>query len=191
MRRIVHRILSGAPVTVAAYLAIWATAFPAMAAQKYLAFRGLLMSDARFFWLCLALITAYVFIWWMTSIEPKSRRKKIQEGLRPHYVKMSNAFDQLFLIETDGEWMGADEALKPVLQPCAQWISDNMGEAALTKFLRPQYETLVWTWDNGHDHDPEIKRARDGVINLQQARVEVLDTFLQNDGWDGLGLTNF
>jgi hypothetical protein len=185
MRKIYHRLLSAFPMLALAVLALMAAADPDAAKIRLYGFMEL-TSDARFFWLCIALVVGYFVIWWLTSLEAKSRRQRIQDGLRPHFQEMANAGHALKLAATDDEFHQRLSELDPVLQSSAQWVMDNMGEAAFTKFNRAQSDSLRWTWPG--EHAPGLMARRSEAINFQNARIEVLDTFLRSDGWDGPSL---
>lgn len=168
-----------------AILALMAAADPEGAKVRLYGFIEL-MSDVRFFWLCIGLVTGYTLIWWITSLAPKSRRQCIQDGLRPHFQAMTNAGYALKLAATDDEFRQRLAELDPALQSSAQWVMDNMGEAAFTKFNRAQSASLHWTWPG--EHAQGLVEQRSNAINFQNARIEVLDTFLRYDGWDGPSL---
>jgi hypothetical protein len=184
MRKVLHRILSAAPITAAAYLTIWATAFPVRAAERYTSFRHLLMSDARFFWLCVAVITGYAVLWWLSSLEPKSRRQKLQKGLRPYFKQMSAFSAELKNAETDAEFLAKTEEINAALGPCCQWIMDNMGDVAFEKFNNAPIDSLIWTWPS--NPNSEIRDKHNNGINFMNSRVETLELFLRSDAWDGV-----
>jgi hypothetical protein len=161
---------------------IWASAYPDRAKQIF-RFWSEAMSDARFYWLCIALVFAYAIMWWITSLEPKSRRQKIQAGLNPHYQKMAQIFSDLRTAPTDEEFNQCEARLDGILTDCLQWIADNMSPAALEDIGHPTISGGHWTWSG--THDSELIKKRNSILSWQGARMAVLDKFLMNDAWDG------
>ena len=183
MRRVVHRLLSAAPAVSAAYLAVWATAFPKKAVANYNNVSLLLMTDARFFWLCVGLITAYALLWWITSFEPPTRRILIQSGLRSHYEALSRVVHQIKEARAYEDFQALLPVLEGVLGGAAGWLQESMAPAAFEKFRAPPTATVSWSWPT--EPQPGAAEERSNVIVLNEARVEALDTFLRYDGWDG------
>lgn len=165
-----------------ALLALLAAADPTKAKVYLYKFIGV-MTDERFFWLCVALVGGYFLLWWITSIEPKSRRKKIQDGLRPLFRELSEYEARLKNAGNDEELKEVVEELNVFLQKICQWIIDNMGGAAFTKFNHAQSLANSWTWPN--NPNSELAGKRSNTICFVRARLDVLDLFLQSDGWDG------
>ena len=183
MRKIVHRLLTGFPMLGIALLALLAAADPAQAKVQLDKF-VVVMTDDRFFWLCIAIVVGYFLLWWVTSIEPKTRRKKIQDGIRPLFRQMTDLDIRIKKAESDAEFLAVAVELDRIVPPICQWIMDNMGDAAFAKFnFAQQGASMDWTWPS--NPGSALAGKRNNVLNFVRARIEVLDIFLQSDGWDG------
>ena len=183
MRRNIHRVLSGLPILVAAYLALWVSAFPNKARDAYKVTSALLVSDARFFWLCSALIGAYAILWWLTSLAPRSRRAEIQAELRDHQAALAAINRKIRAATTDVEYEQLRIELQAALNSAANWIERNMSAAALEMFQMPASKiSFAWSWPG--DHNADLIQDRSGVITLNEARLAVLETLMKHDGWD-------
>ena len=182
MRRIIHRLLTSFPPFGIALAGLLAASNPAGAKVRVDGFIEL-MSDGRFFWLCLAVLLGYFILWWITSLEPVSHRKRLQNGLRRHFEELSKAIDEVRTAKTDADFESKRDCLQITLQSAADWIEQNMGTPAFEKFKSPDWSSSSWSWPG--EHDPETVKIRNEVITLSRARRDVIDTFLRYDGWDG------
>jgi len=184
MRRIVHRLLTGFPMLVVAILALLAAADPTQA--KVYLYRIIdLMSDERFFWLCIVVVVSYFVLWWVTSLEPRSRRQKLQERLRTYHHQLTDAEARIKTASSDADFLAASDKTTELLPPICQWIIDNMGNAAFTKFNNASVEWAGdWSWPS--NKGSALAKQRSNTINFVHARIQILDIFLQSDGWDGV-----
>ncbi|MEQ1519280.1 MAG: hypothetical protein ABL931_22620 [Usitatibacteraceae bacterium] len=182
MRRIAHRILSAAPIVAPAFAGVWATAEPAKAKDLFEK-ATLMMSDERFFWLCLALISGYALLWWLTSLEPTSRREKLKKGLRPLYAETATILSKLKRIENDDQLRIALKETDTHQQGVVDWLEANMGQAAVRKFLTINRTSHSYIWAG--NHDPILANRRDQYLDALHGRVENLDCLLESDSWDG------
>lgn len=135
MRRILHRILTSLPAFVIGLLALLAASNPAGAQVRLTSFVEL-MSDQRFFWLCVALLVGYFVLWWTTSLEPKPRAVRLREkGLLPIFDQM-----QGFCNKFRANGLSPDEAEQLVCSAetahteIQNWLRANMGEAAVAAY---------------------------------------------------------
>lgn len=74
--------------------------------------------------------------------------------------------------------------LQTKLNEIVDWLSANMSVAAVEKFKHPTASTTagVWVFEN---HRGRTAQERGNTASLNKARIEVLDTFLRYEGWDG------
>lgn len=121
---------------------------------------------------------AYAVLW---LVQPKSRRQRIQMALQPRYEKLSQFQDRLRSAQEHEEVVALTPDFQAALTETADWISDNMSSAAFEKFKSPKVDSLFLSWPS----DPGNAQHRSNMVMLNQARLEVLDTFLRYDGWDG------
>lgn len=182
MRRIIHRILSAAPIVAPAFVGVWATAEPARAKALFDK-ATLMMSDERFFWLCLALISGYALLWWLTSLEPTSRREKLIKGLQPLYAETASILRGLKRIESDDMLRVALDEIDAHQQGVVNWLEANIGQAAVQKFLTVNRTSHSYIWTGNHDH--ALANRRDLYLDALHGRVENLDCLLVSDSWDG------
>ena len=181
MRKLTHRLLTGFPAFAVAILALLAAANPPGARLRLSGFIEL-MSDQRFLWLCIGIVAAYFLSWWLTSIEPRSRRSQIQAGLKPHYEAINRWGLAIKHTANEDELTKFTPDLEAVLTEAGNWILDNMGRAAFEKFKIPRVGSLIWTWPG---QSPVAAQKRSNIICLNEARLEVLSEFLRYDAWDG------
>lgn len=127
-----------------------------------------------------ALVTiAYATLW---LIQPKSRRQRIQAGLRPHLEILTRMAHQFKAAQTYEEVKALIPDMDSALSAAGNWIRENMAPAAFEKFKTPPTGTTAWSFPGEGSIAAE---HRSNIVVLNEARLDVLDTFLRYDGWDG------
>jgi hypothetical protein len=182
MRRIAHRLLTGFPALAVAILALLAAANPE-GARRHLEGFVEMVSHGRFFWLCVVIIVGYFAVWWLTSIEPKSRRQRIQSGLRRFHHTLNSQLSRVRDCNAYEEVVVVREEMGRTLNEIGQWLQENMSQAAFEKFKSPHFNAVSWSWPGEHAHFE--REGRTNLLSLNYARLKVLDEFLSSDGWDG------
>lgn len=130
----------------------------------------------------MASVVAYFIAWWLTSLEPPSRRHKVQRGLQPHYEALSRLQQRLQDADSPEEVEELMPDLQSALTAAGSWIKDHMTQAALEKFKAPSFSASCWPWPGKAQG---AARSRSNALSLNRARLDVLDTLLKYDGWDG------
>lgn len=188
MRKTINRLLSGAPTFIAALACIWATAYPQTAAALFTSWSVALKNPSTF-WLSTMSVLAYGMIWWLSSVAPTPRRTKLQNGLRPHFEALDQVRFDMQHAETDFQFNEIKAKSDDVIHKVAQYIIDNMGYLAFTKFNRAPDPLIVFGWHV--IHDPVIKQDRDACLRFITGRISVVEQFLQSDAWDGRATTRW
>lgn len=182
MRKNIHRVLSGLPLFGLAVLGLWAAAAPLDTNAAYKALQSHLAQRPPLAWGLLAIIVLYAALWWHTSAEPISRRRRIQLGLQPHFETLSRFQQRLQEAQTPADVEELMPAFRTALEVAGGWIQANMSQAAFEKFKAPTVSAAWWPWPGKAQGAAE---SRSNALSLNKARLGVLDTFLQSDGWDG------
>jgi hypothetical protein len=181
MRKIVHRILTGAPALAAAYGAIWASAYPGRAALLIQRF-STAMSDGNTFLVSLAIVTGYAIVWWLSSIEPKPFMQRLREqGLMPSYTCLEIYIDRLRAASDAAEATQIAEEADKEDDKIAAWIGKHMGPAARTKYLSGQSQGGFYVTNN--TPEAALHNAREPAIKGLMLRMQNLDEIMMAERW--------
>lgn len=144
---------------------------------------ALQMQERPTFWAAIGIVILYAVLWWLTSLEPTSRREKLKNGLRPFYAETATILSKLRHLEGDEEFRAALVETDTHQQGVVDWLEVNMGQAAVRKFLTVNRPSHSYVWDGIHDQT--LANRRDQYLDALHGRIENLDCLLESDSWDG------
>jgi hypothetical protein len=182
MRRFANRSLSIAPPTAIGIMTLYSAAHP----DKFTAWWdwfALQLQDVTTFRFLVAGVVIYAALWWLTSMEPTSRREKLKRGMRPFYAETAAILSALKRYEHDEELRAALLETDTHQQGVVDWLELNMGQAAVRKFLTVNRPSHCYVWIG--QHDQALVNRRDQYLDALHGRVENLEQLLESDSWDG------
>jgi hypothetical protein len=188
LRTVAHRLLSSTPPFSATVYAIWAGANQEKARTQLDLFAANMTNS----WFAAATFSAaflWWVLWWVTSIEPTTRRHRLQAKLRIIRTDLSAWRRRVAVAPTDDAFTSEIETFDQ-LGPHFEWVAENMGTVACDRLNHPpEVSNGHWSWPA----NPSATLARDRSMTLcmADARIKVVDQFLQSDAWDGPPITRW
>ena len=130
-----------------------------------------------------AFIVTYFVLWWWTSLPGTPPRKKLQQSLRTFCSELSAVQRELTSAQSQKSFDDAESKLQSHLNNLMNWMKSDMDPSAFERFVSPSRASHSWVY-SGSDGTPEFCRRRDGILDLNEARIAVLDGMTISDGWD-------
>lgn len=185
MRKIAHRLLTGAPALTLAFLSLWGTAYPERAKRLFANFTS--MIEATGLWPWCALIVVYFSLWWWTSLETKSPHDKLKARLRIFHTRVASHRGTMIDAENDTDFEQAQRLYMADVQAIADWVSDNLGLMARQKFAQPRLAAGGYFWPS--NAGSTLAEARSTALIYADARLTAIQDFIRDETFYEGGIT--
>lgn len=182
MRRVVHKLLSAAPTSLIGVAGIYFGVNPEKLSTTWQAF-VLKMQDNLTFWAAVIFVSSYIFVWWLTSLDPEDRHQKIKRELLHWYYLTVESEQSMRQVATDEDAEKLLQEINSEQNAAFIWISANMSPAAAKKFLSRPGGSFSYLWPG--QHSQEMVRRRDGTIDTLRDRASNIQDMMNFDSWDG------
>lgn len=111
-----------------------------------------------------------------------SKRAFYKAHLQGFYTRGYEAHNKMRLAETDDQLPQTMIELALWLKDTDQWICDNMGTAAFTRFRRPNAIPYDLNWPG--EHSPELAKQRNQLLKGSKSLLDNLSELIATDTWD-------